>query len=344
MAYNNLSSASVDVWDHVNDARQSLADTVFAATSVSGIEMADDYEPVVYQSTRALMGANAVQELQELQAQNHATTAYSTLNCAAKPLFPMFDAQRQQICNDTERRERPYDPAGFPLSAPICSARLDDGCSAPGGEGNYSNGFGTTAACTTAAARGIRTSTGTESPVESVREPAPVPVNKFLNSIRGAVYDLKHWKDLPQDTATDTWKFIATREGRAGYLLLLFTLILFLIAVLMMVISNGRYKKKHAQRMMLMMRSLQNNKRQIQLQNRQTQDQSPPMMGGYGYGGRGYGGRGYGGRGYGGPTPYVTNRGGSSSYGDEFSAYQHQRKHQKGSQLLRAPNGSHWGF
>lgn len=333
MAYNNFSSASVDIWDQVNDTRQSLADTVFATTSISGIEMADDYEPVVYQATRALMEANAVDELKQLQQQNHATTAYSTLNCEAKPLFPLFDAQRKKICSEQEERARLMlkDPAGF--SGP--------------------------AACNVAAPGGIRTNINVEphpqngaapnSPHNGAFTPelsklaAPhakhIKKNRFLNSIRGALYDLKHWKELPPETATDTWKFITTRDDRGGYLLLLFTLVLFFIAVLIMLISGMRQKKKQGRQMMKMLQAIQNKRRvqemqgMQQMQRRQPlQDQPQTLGGGY--------------------TPY--NHGYTQHY--PYRAYTHHRNsggympaygyeyptNNTNLELLESP-GSYWG-
>ena len=275
MAYNNFSSASVDIWDHSGDPRQSLADDVFATTSVSNIEMADDYEPVAYQATRALLAANAVNELQELQQQNHATTAYSTLNCTAKPLFPLFDAQRKQICAEDEERARWVSKDGAGFSGP---AGAGCGVSAGLGVASTSNA-------------NIRTNVNTASLSSEVdaagdtgftTQRAPIkPKNKFVNSIRGALYDLKHWRELPLDTATDTWKFIATRDDRAGYLLLLLTLILFCIAVLVMAISSMRQAKKQRRQMMKIITAIKNQQHVAVMQQRYAAQ--PPVNGGYSY-------------------------------------------------------------
>lgn len=114
---------NVDVWgDAPSDT---LADRSFAPISEKGIELTNDYEPVVYQANRALMAANAAQEINELQERNHATTAYSTLDCNAVPLFPTFDAQRAVDCGIRRARRKgldvppnlvaqPVPPLGYP--------------------------------------------------------------------------------------------------------------------------------------------------------------------------------------------------------------------------------------
>ena len=89
--------ASIDVWE-TDPPSTSVADIAFAPLSTENIEMTNDYEPVAYQANRALRAAQAAMELNALQERNHATTAYSTLNCVATPLFPTFDAQRAIQC------------------------------------------------------------------------------------------------------------------------------------------------------------------------------------------------------------------------------------------------------
>lgn len=95
----------VRLWD-TEPQGTTLIDTVFVPVSETGIEMYNDFEPVVYQSNRKLMAANAAQEINELQERNHATTAYSTLDCVATPLFPTFNAQRLKNCHAREAEQR----------------------------------------------------------------------------------------------------------------------------------------------------------------------------------------------------------------------------------------------
>lgn len=103
----------VDVWA-TQPIASTLPDLAFVPVCESGIEFNTDYEPVVYQTNRVLMEANAAQELNELQERNHATTAYSTLDCVATPLFPTFNAQRGLNC---ERREDNQNAAALEQSS-----------------------------------------------------------------------------------------------------------------------------------------------------------------------------------------------------------------------------------
>ena len=94
----------VSVW--LAQSSDTIPDRSFVPICENGIELNNDYEPVVYRSNRVLMEANAAQELNELQERNHATTAYSTLDCVATPLFPTFNAQRALNCENREDRQQ----------------------------------------------------------------------------------------------------------------------------------------------------------------------------------------------------------------------------------------------
>lgn len=108
---------NVEVWEQAPS--DTLADRSFAPISETGIELTNDYEPVVYQANRALMAANAAQEINELQERNHATTAYSTLDCNAVPLFPTFDAQRAVDCGIRKARRQGLDVPPNLVSQPV---------------------------------------------------------------------------------------------------------------------------------------------------------------------------------------------------------------------------------
>lgn len=95
---------NVTIWETEPASSGTIPDDAFAPICERGIELNNDYEPVVYQSNRVLMAANAAQELNELQERNHATTAYSTLDCVATPLFPTFNAQRKKLCAEREEQ------------------------------------------------------------------------------------------------------------------------------------------------------------------------------------------------------------------------------------------------
>jgi hypothetical protein len=59
---------------------------------------------------------------------------------------------------------------------------------------------------------------------------------KLSNSVRGALYDLRHWKQLPSVAAgepgTKTIKYVLMRDNRGGYLLMAIALIFFIIALI----------------------------------------------------------------------------------------------------------------
>lgn len=207
---------ALQVWDvRASDA---LPDRAFVPTSESGIEMITDYEPVVYQSNRTLMMANAAQEINELQERNHATTAYSTLDCTAMPLFPTFNAQRAANC---ELRESGGGPGVRYLRPPVEPRRA-----APGFP--ISNLY----------------SDAREHPA-FVDDPPPPPQPDFkrrmLNSVRGSLYDMKHWDELPPTRegrdVGDILKYTLSRDKRAPYLLLWSSLILLLIIMTAFVIK-----------------------------------------------------------------------------------------------------------
>jgi len=285
MAY-NLTPAPVNVWDF--NPPQSLADKVFATTSVSGIEFSDDPEPVLYHANRALLSANAAQELNELQERNHATTAYSTLGCVATPLFPTFDAQRAVICAQdkaadmggmcnppgTVARASGEPPIGYPSNLPSSGAM--------GMPGYYRQGSRANVQQKKVSPQHYPDRHAVAPPqqplvasVSHITDPSDVVYNsggdgqgqekknkktkkndKFVNSLRGALYDLKHWDQLPGKTATDNWKFVCGRDDRGSYLLLFVTIIFFLIAILAVAISSAVSKSRNNQQQALMLAAI----------------------------------------------------------------------------------------
>ena len=58
---------------------------------------------------------------------------------------------------------------------------------------------------------------------------------KLSNSVRGALYDLRHWKQLPSVAAgepgTKTIKYVFMRDNRSGYILMAIAIIFFIIAL-----------------------------------------------------------------------------------------------------------------
>lgn len=253
---------SVNVWV-TEPAATTLPDMAFVPISEKGVEMNTDYEPVVYQNNRTLMAANAAQELNELQERNHATTAYSTLDCVAMPLFPTFNAQRLANCsvrekelarNRYEGRAPGYGTQGA-VDRPVARDALR----------SASAGAAPTATCSAptpgaASPRSKKVPPPARSPPASFsRSPprrlsrahtpvraAPTPaapgfVNKMINSVRGARYDWQHRAVLPPaiqgQGKVEVLKYTLTRDQRGAYLLLWITLLLLVITLICIMIK-----------------------------------------------------------------------------------------------------------
>lgn len=214
---------SVDVWV-TEQPSKSIADVSFAPTSVTGIELTNDYEPVQYHANRALMAANAAQEINDLQMRNHATTAYSTLDCAAVPLFPTFNGQRAADCAIRQARQQagvgvvprnlvaqPVPPLGYTPEQVM------------GLPGYYTP--------------------ATQYPVTPAKKKPPSFLSRMSNSVRGSFYDLKHWNQLPPRLAGEgsgkTLTFVVARDDRLGYLLLWITMIVMLITLIGVAVQVG---------------------------------------------------------------------------------------------------------
>jgi len=266
----------VSVW--LAQSSDTLPDRAFVPLCETGIELNNDYEPVVYKSNRVLMEANAAQELNELQERNHATTAYSTLDCVATPLFPTFNAQRALNCENREDREQ----------AKQAKALWRDVIRAEGrqnaeGKRTPSPGFVNNllyndprAQLMPMHAHAPRPERWVESRVENrpenrvdsraaERERLPEKSAPFLekhrtqsaskhrtqsasfpkkmvNSVRGALYDLNNLKELPPTKDGKSFgnvvKYTLTRDCRGGYLLLWTSIVLLIIILLCIAIKS----------------------------------------------------------------------------------------------------------
>jgi hypothetical protein len=227
--YSDL-GVSNDVWE-TQQPSKSIADVSFVPTSVAGgIELTNDYEPVMYQANRALMTANAAQEINDLQMRNHATTAYSTLDCVATPLFPTFNAQRGMDCVLRQRRHE----AGIDRMVPHPEYNLVAQPEPPigyrqermmGERGFYKEGGW-------APTRSRIDVSAPQGPVSPVLGSSKDSFGKkMVKSVRGSAYDLAHLKELPADSTKDAVVFAVTRDDRTGYLLLWVTLVVLMITL-----------------------------------------------------------------------------------------------------------------
>lgn len=221
----------VSVWETEHPSK-SIADVSFAPTSVTGVELTNDYEPVQYQANRSLMAANAAQEINDLQERNHATTAYSTLDCEATPLFPTFNGQRAADCAIRKAQRYGVPPNAKQLVAqpvPPLGYRPYQVMGMPG----YYNRAGQYPVLK-------------KKPVSAVSGGSSERnfFTRMANSVRGSFYDLKHWKDLPpklQGQGTgQVLSFVVTRDDRLGYLLLWITMIVMLITLIGVAAQVGK--------------------------------------------------------------------------------------------------------
>ena len=220
---------SVNVWA-TEPAATTLPDMAFVPISEKGVEMNTDYEPVVYQSNRTLMAANAAQELNELQERNHATTAYSTLDCVAMPLFPTFNAQRLANCSAREKELARNRYVGIaPVDARGAIRSVKPRPTPP----------------RTAAARRVppagASSFRADAPLARERKVKARFVDKMINSVRGARYDWEHRAVLPPTIEgqgrAEVLKYTLTRDQRGAYLLLWVTLLLLVITLICIMIK-----------------------------------------------------------------------------------------------------------
>lgn len=269
---------SVNVWQR-QQMSETIPDRSFVPICETGIEYSTDYEPVVYQSNRALMEANAAQELNELQERNHATTAYSTLDCVATPLFPTFNAQRATNC--AKREDQLMATTKAKLAERVVMTQPERGAMMVPERVIVAPERGMMM-------MGIMPSTSLMGPPSTCRmqndiipynnlydnkayllplmeeeeegmdeadeetpceENAPVVpfTRKMVNSVRGSLYDLQHWDKLTPtlngENTCGILKYTLTRDTRAPYLLLWVSMLLLLIILICLAITIGIKKR-----------------------------------------------------------------------------------------------------
>lgn len=220
----------VEIWDEP-ERPQTLADVAFATTSIDNVEFPDDIEPVSFQANRAAMAENAAGELRELQALNQHTTAYPTIACTTGPMSPVY--RGGPACDVASMEERSHGitayTGGKPLLTQFNAERAD--------------------MCTSMQAAGVGMSHHPELVARASGEP-PIGYNarlkkpklrhittRMANSVRGAMYDLQHFNELPPAQSGQSpgavAMFAMTRDNRTPYLLLAFILLLVLSAVVL---------------------------------------------------------------------------------------------------------------
>ena len=263
----------VSVW--LAQSSDTIPDRSFVPICENGIELNNDYEPVVYRSNRVLMEANAAQELNELQERNHATTAYSTLDCVATPLFPTFNAQRALNCENREDRQQAKQAKTLWKDVIRAEGRKNaEGRNTPS-PGFVNNLLYNDPRAQLMPMHAQRPERWVESLIENrpenriesgAAERSRLPEKsvpflakhrkqkqssssssssfpkKMVNSVRGALYDLNNLKELPPTKDGEPFgsvvKYTLTRDNRGGYLLLWTSIVLLVIILLCIAIKS----------------------------------------------------------------------------------------------------------
>lgn len=224
--------ASTQIWDEA-ERPQTLADQGFTPTSIENIEFPDDMGPVAYRANRALMSYNSKKELQALHAMNQETAAYPTLACLSGPKVPPVQGGSSCEVGSMEARSHaitaysegtPLFPQFYAANTDMCDSMREQGVGMyptrlPLASGDPPIGY-----------------------KEENEEKEDVPKHvlkhtgmRMLNSVRGALYDLQHFNELPPaqngEAPSSVATFAVTRDNRLPYLFLVVIAVLVLVAV-----------------------------------------------------------------------------------------------------------------
>ena len=228
---------SVDIWEE-RERPQTLADISFAPTSISNIEFPDDIEPVAFQANRAALAANGADELRELQSLNQQTTAYPSISCTTGPMVPMHTGG--PACDVASMQERSHGITAYVAGNPLLTQFDEDRAD--------------TCASMEAAGVGMVPSETGDPPIgytpnsySIMRKPRARHITtRMANSLRGALYDMQHFNELPParsgESPGSVARFVVSRDNRTPYLLLVLTFILVLTGVVLGVRSQGTKK------------------------------------------------------------------------------------------------------
>lgn len=192
----------------------SLADQANAPVSTGArgrTEQVDDLQAQAYDSSRVMMEANAAQELKELTRRSRERVAYDAESCTLSPLTSKFDAARAAICAENAVR------AATLMAEGATEVSVDPPTS----------------------------SSSTRSVLASAPAASSASLTTSLsNSIKGMVYDLQHYKELPPAKAglgaLPTLSFAVSRDGRLPYVITTFAVMLVALAAFSMMRRSGR--------------------------------------------------------------------------------------------------------
>lgn len=216
---------------------QTMADVAFAPTSTSGVEYPDDVEVDAYQANRAALSINGHGELQQLLGLDQRTTAYPSVGCTVGAMSPPVAAAPP--CASSSMQERShgitaYTPGGESIiqgytdcRAAACDEMLDAGVGMTGNPNLVARASGEPP---------IGYAPNVYAPELRVqaRKKSRHLTARVLNSVRGAVYDMQHFGDLPParsgESPSSVAQYALTRDGRAPYLTLVFAGVLVVVA------------------------------------------------------------------------------------------------------------------
>ena len=231
-----------EIWD-APERPQTLADISFAPTSITNVEFPDDIEPVAFQANRALLAANGAGELAELESRNQETTAYPSIACTTGPMSPTY--RGGPACDVASMEERSHGitayTRGEPLLTQFNSERADRCASMKAA------GVGLGPHPSLVARASGEPPIGYEHNSYARKKPSVKHITtRMANSVRGALYDLQHFNELPpaqsgQSPAAVT-AFALSRDNRTPYLLLVFIFLLVVCAMVSVVRSGGSKK------------------------------------------------------------------------------------------------------
>jgi hypothetical protein len=203
----------------------SLADKLNTTNDQGGVDEVADYQPQQYAATLALLAANNENEVRELQRLAIERVAFDTGGgmCDNVALYPAWQKQRAGECVDRLKAAELFIRDGAsgrvgPTESSVLHSPLPfvAGSLGPPASGYPSNQY----------------SEGQALDYMPPRPPVGITLNrarlstipkKISNSVRGALYDMRHFKQIPKmrgGVRTDTLKYICTRDDRMTYLLL----------------------------------------------------------------------------------------------------------------------------
>lgn len=216
--------ASTEIWDEP-ERPQTLADTAFTPTSIENVEFPDDLGPVAFQANRAAMSYNSKKEMQELESMNQQTAAYPTLSCLSGPHAPNLGGGSS--CEVGSMEERSHGITAYVEGAPVFPQFYNEKMDTCGAMQEMGVGEGATR---------LPLASGDPPIGYKASKPALKHLGtRMMNSVRGAMYDLQHFNELPPaqsgDAPSEVAKFAFSRDNRLPYIMLVVICVLMLMGV-----------------------------------------------------------------------------------------------------------------